>query len=239
MSRYQKKSAAPALLCPGQMKSALLPAPNPILYCIKIYYCDKGEHISNFQMTRRELPVLASKIARIISGTQCSTSTAAASLSALENISAHESIGRGLNAQSSFPFLFSVVDLRSRSFTRTFATAAANTATSDGLQISESAAARLAQLQKQAGERPVYLRLTVEGGGCSGFQYEFSLEDQGPLKGDQTFTTGNATVICDDVSMEFLRGATVDFESDLMRSAFVVSLNNLFGSNSTPFSQFK
>lgn len=67
----------------------------------------------------------------------------------------------------------------------------------------------------------------MEGGGCSGFQYEFSLEEERPSKGDQTFTAGNAIVVCDDVSMEFLKGATVDFESDLMRSAFVVSLKKL------------
>lgn len=68
----------------------------------------------------------------------------------------------------------------------------------------------------------MFLRLMVEGGGCSGFQYEFTLEEQGPKKGDQVYQVGGTTVLCDDVSMEFLKGATVDFESDLMRSAFVV-----------------
>ena len=64
----------------------------------------------------------------------------------------------------------------------------------------------------------------MEGGGCSGFQYEFALEEEGPKKGDQVFAVGGATVLCDDVSLQFLNGATIDFESDLMRSAFVVSL---------------
>jgi iron-sulfur cluster assembly accessory protein len=68
----------------------------------------------------------------------------------------------------------------------------------------------------------VYLRLTVEGGGCSGFQYEFTLEEEGAKKGDQVYQVHGTTVLCDDVSMEFLKGATVDFESDLMRSAFLV-----------------
>jgi Fe-S cluster assembly iron-binding protein IscA len=63
----------------------------------------------------------------------------------------------------------------------------------------------------------------VEGGGCSGFQYEFTLEEEGAKKGDQVYQVAGTTVLCDDVSMEFLKGATVDFESDLMRSAFVVS----------------
>jgi len=62
----------------------------------------------------------------------------------------------------------------------------------------------------------------VEGGGCSGFQYEFLLEEEGPGLGDHVFSVHGATVICDDVSLEFLKGSVVDFESDLMRSAFVV-----------------
>lgn len=96
-------------------------------------------------------------------------------------------------------------------------------ASSQGLRISESAAERLRQLQSGSDAPPVYLRVTVEGGGCSGFQYEFSIEEEGPKEGDQVFSADGATVLCDDVSMEFLKGAVVDFESDLMRSGFVVS----------------
>ena len=94
-----------------------------------------------------------------------------------------------------------------------------------GLAISEAAITRLKQLQQTSpGGTPIFLRLTVEGGGCSGFQYEFSVEESGPTKGDQVFQSDGVSVICDDVSMEFLQGATVDYESDLMRSAFVVRL---------------
>ena len=96
------------------------------------------------------------------------------------------------------------------------------------MRISDAAAARLKQLQGQAGGRAVFLRLAVEGGGCSGFQYEFSLDEDGPKDGDRLFAAGEgATVLCDDVSLAFLEGATVDFESDLMRSAFVVSAGAL------------
>ncbi|KAL4516997.1 hypothetical protein Ndes2526B_g00601 [Nannochloris sp. 'desiccata'] len=111
------------------------------------------------------------------------------------------------------------------STSRSFATSASLSQHEDGLTISEAAVARLQELQKDAGSRPVFLRLMVEGGGCSGFQYEFTLEEQGPKKGDQVYQVGGTTVLCDDVSMEFLKGATVDFESDLMRSAFVVHDN--------------
>ena len=64
-----------------------------------------------------------------------------------------------------------------RPFHRAFAvqTAGRPAAPGDGVQLSDGAVARLQELTSQSGE-PVVLRLTVEGGGCSGFQYEFSLD---------------------------------------------------------------
>ncbi|KAL4447734.1 hypothetical protein ABPG75_004953 [Micractinium tetrahymenae] len=102
-------------------------------------------------------------------------------------------------------------------------------AASSCLGISDAAVQRLKELQAQSGG-PVALRVTVEGGGCSGFQYEFAIEE-GPAataelaETDRLFERDGVRVLCDDISLEFLKGATVDFESDLMRSAFVVSAN--------------
>eukprot|EP00887_Chlorella_sp_A99_P005936 scaffold29.g5936.t1 len=93
----------------------------------------------------------------------------------------------------------------------------------EGVQLSDTAVQRLRELQSGADE-PVVLRLTVEGGGCSGFQYEFSI-DSAAREGDRVFDRDGATVVMDDVSFEFLKGAVVDWESDLMRSAFVVQSN--------------
>ena len=93
------------------------------------------------------------------------------------------------------------------------------------LQLSEAAVARLRQLEAQSTGAPPLLRVLVEGGGCSGFQYQFSLDETGPGEGDRVFTRDGVAVVCDEVSLEFLRGATVDYESDLMRSAFVVQEN--------------
>lgn len=97
------------------------------------------------------------------------------------------------------------------------------------LSISDAAVQRLKELQAQSGA-PVALRVTVEGGGCSGFQYEFAIEEGAtataqPAETDRLFERGGVRVVCDDISLEFLKGATVDFESDLMRSAFVISAN--------------
>jgi iron-sulfur cluster assembly accessory protein len=179
-------------------------------------------------MLRRDISFLASRIARVASGSQCSTSSVAPSLSALENAWSQACISEATSFPSHFNFRSLnriVASMRSSlsSSSCSFATSASPSKQDDGLTISEAAVARLQQLQKDAGTRPVFLRLTVEGGGCSGFQYEFTLEEQGPKKGDQVYQVGGTSVLCDDVSMEFLRGATVDFESDLMRSAFVVN----------------
>lgn len=95
--------------------------------------------------------------------------------------------------------------------------------------------------KKEAGEgdeaaaaRSAVLRLTVEAGGCSGFSYVFSLDDAGPRAGDRTFGE-EGSVECGDkeeearpllavdpVSFDLVRGATVDFEQELIKAGFEV-----------------
>ncbi len=72
---------------------------------------------------------------------------------------------------------------------------------------------------------PLLLRLVVDSGGCSGFQYTFTLEEGEPNHDDKIFEQHNCRVVVDETSFELLKGATVDFESDVMRSSFVV-INN-------------
>lgn len=71
------------------------------------------------------------------------------------------------------------------------------------------------------------LRVSVEGGGCSGFQYTFALENISKKleEGDQVYESNGAVVVTDETSLEFMRGATVDFAEDLLRSSFAV-INN-------------
>ncbi|KAF0286904.1 Iron-sulfur cluster assembly 2, mitochondrial [Amphibalanus amphitrite] len=66
------------------------------------------------------------------------------------------------------------------------------------------------------------LRLAVDGGGCSGFQYVFSLADlDAPLGPDDVAVERDgARVLVDAVSLEYIRGATVDYHEELIRSAF-------------------
>ena len=71
-----------------------------------------------------------------------------------------------------------------------------------------------------------HLRVAVEGGGCSGFQYVFNMVDAAaPEADDQIFERDDAVVIVDSVSLDMMRGSTIDFETELIRSGFVV-LNN-------------
>lgn len=67
--------------------------------------------------------------------------------------------------------------------------------------------------------------MLVEGGGCSGFQYRFNVDDR-PLEGeDKVFRRDDAAVVVDSTSLDLMKGATVDFQQELIRSAFVV-MNN-------------
>ena len=69
------------------------------------------------------------------------------------------------------------------------------------------------------------LRIAVEGGGCSGFQYEINLEST-ILHDDLVLTNNQASVVIDPVSLDFLSGATIDFQEELIGSKFVINNPN-------------
>jgi len=77
-----------------------------------------------------------------------------------------------------------------------------------------------------AGEdRPMMLRLAVTGGGCAGFQYNFALDDT-RAEDDLAVEQGGITVLIDSTSLEFLRGAEIDYVDDLIGAAFKVNNPN-------------
>lgn len=86
--------------------------------------------------------------------------------------------------------------------------------------LSEAAAARI---QKIAAKQnvPAILRLSVEGGGCAGFQYKFGLEDA-PADDDLVAETDGVKLVVDPVSVDFLEGSEVDFVSNLGGQSFQV-----------------
>ncbi|XWN30592.1 MAG: iron-sulfur cluster assembly accessory protein [Devosia sp.] len=69
------------------------------------------------------------------------------------------------------------------------------------------------------------LRVSVEGGGCSGFQYKYDLVD-GPQNDDLVIEGEAATVVVDPVSLPFLSGAQLDFVDDLMGQSFQINNPN-------------
>lgn len=90
-----------------------------------------------------------------------------------------------------------------------------------GITVSDSAVKRIAHLMKQEGSDGAMLRVTVSGGGCSGFQYGFSFDDA--VNGDdRLFGRDGVTVVIDEISLELLEGAEIDFVEDLAGSAFAI-----------------
>ncbi len=85
------------------------------------------------------------------------------------------------------------------------------------LSISANAARRIAALRAAEGNDALMLRVSVSGGGCSGFKYNFGL-DAAVNGGDRVFEREGAKVIVDPTAMEFLGAAEVDFKEDLMGS---------------------
>ena len=65
----------------------------------------------------------------------------------------------------------------------------------------------------------------VEGGGCSGFQYEIQLDNE-ILEDDLVLGNGEAKVVIDPVSLQFLSGATIDFQEEIIGSKFVINNPN-------------
>jgi iron-sulfur cluster assembly accessory protein len=90
--------------------------------------------------------------------------------------------------------------------------------------ISERAAKRIGQILKSEGDGAM-LRISVEGGGCSGFQYKFDVE-KARAEDDLVITRDGATVVVDPASVPFLAGSEVDFVDDLIGASFRVENPN-------------
>lgn len=94
-------------------------------------------------------------------------------------------------------------------------------ATSPALSVTENAAKRVKVLIKSEGNDQAMLRVTVSGGGCSGFQYGFSLDTE---KGedDLLFEEHGVKLVVDETSLEMLGGSQIDFVEELVGSSFTI-----------------
>ncbi len=88
------------------------------------------------------------------------------------------------------------------------------------IALSPAAAARVARIAEKQG-KPAMLRLSVEGGGCAGFQYRFGLAEE-IGDGDRVVETDGVRLVVDDVSLDLVRGSIVDFVESLGGAAFQV-----------------
>ncbi|WP_022727110.1 iron-sulfur cluster insertion protein ErpA [Fodinicurvata sediminis] len=95
----------------------------------------------------------------------------------------------------------------------------------DGLVLSESAARRINTLAEAEETPNMMLRITVSGGGCSGFQYSFAFDDK-VNEDDRLFERDGAKVVVDSISLELLEGSQVDFIEDLIGSYFAINNPN-------------
>ena len=90
--------------------------------------------------------------------------------------------------------------------------------------ISARAARKIAEiLAAEPGAKMV--RLSVEGGGCSGFQYQFSLDEK-RATGDLLVENGAAKVLIDPVSLDFLKGSEIDYADEMIGASFKVNNPN-------------
>ena len=92
--------------------------------------------------------------------------------------------------------------------------------TTTELTLSPSAAQRIQAIGAQDG-RPVMLRVAVEGGGCSGFQYQFDLVDEAQPD-DLRIERDGAAALVDEMSLVLLKGSVIDFVDELAGAEFRV-----------------
>jgi iron-sulfur cluster assembly accessory protein len=96
--------------------------------------------------------------------------------------------------------------------------------------LTESAATKIRQLMEEEPEGEItVLRLAIQGGGCSGFQYGLGF-DRGPQEGDEELTMHGVTVVVDPFSAPYLRGAEIDYVDTIQASGFAINNPNAVSS---------
>ena len=100
-------------------------------------------------------------------------------------------------------------------------TQAAAPAMPDPIVFTDSAAAKVADLIAEEGNPDLKLRVFVQGGGCSGFQYGFTF-DEIANEDDTTTTKNGVSLLIDAMSFQYLVGAEIDYKEDLQDAQFVI-----------------
>jgi iron-sulfur cluster insertion protein len=93
------------------------------------------------------------------------------------------------------------------------------------IHVTESAASKIKELLAEEGKTESGLRVFVQGGGCSGFQYGLMIEESGGV-GDQTYESNGIRLFIDPVSISYLKGAEVDFVDTITGGGFTIKNPN-------------
>ena len=89
------------------------------------------------------------------------------------------------------------------------------------LNFTDAAAHKVGQLIEQEGNSSLKLRVYVQGGGCSGFQYGFTFDEE-VQEGDAEIENGGVTLLVDPMSVQYLMGAEIDYREDLSGAQFII-----------------
>ena len=89
------------------------------------------------------------------------------------------------------------------------------------LTFSSAAAKKVGSMIEEEGNPNLKLRVYIQGGGCSGFQYGFSFDEE-INEGDEVVVTDGVTLVVDPMSLQYLEGAEVDYTEGLQGAQFIV-----------------
>jgi iron-sulfur cluster insertion protein len=109
--------------------------------------------------------------------------------------------------------------------TQTFTPEAAPFLSETIITVTEAAAGKIRELLSEEGKTESGLRVFVQGGGCSGFQYGLMIEEAGGV-GDQLFQSNGVNLFVDPVSISYLKGAEVDFVDTITGGGFTIKNPN-------------
>lgn len=89
------------------------------------------------------------------------------------------------------------------------------------LDFTDAAAAKVGQLIESEGNPSLKLRVYIQGGGCSGFQYGFTFDEE-TLDGDTEIEKAGVKLLVDPMSAQYLQGAEIDYKEDLSGAQFII-----------------
>lgn len=93
------------------------------------------------------------------------------------------------------------------------------------LVFTSAAAHKVAKLIEEEGNENLVLRVYIQGGGCSGFQYGFTFEEE-PAEDDTQVVTDGVRLVVDPLSLQYLQGAEIDYSDGLQGEQFVIKNPN-------------